>query len=323
MPRKKRYHSTGSMYHVMLRGNNGQDIFVQENDFSKLSLLLQEGTERYNHKIFAFCFMSNHIHLVIKVSSASLSKIIQNVSFRYARYINGKYKRIGHLFQGRFRSILVDDAEYLKELVRYVHLNPVRAKIVSKPEDYYWSGHQAFLESSPFTWISTSETLRRFSTNPKEAHQRYIQFLYRGIDEEAPIDFKKGNQTGLDVLASDTFTQNLLLNDQTEPIFAPTPGEVCDFICITYNIKLLDLSGPSKNHRLSYYRSLIAYLVKQSNIGSFTNLSKILNRKKSALSELAIKIERLISNSSFDYEKIQQLKDELQSTLLKKDSVAS
>jgi len=108
MARRLRYHLPGGTYHVMLRGNDGQDIFFNDRDRSKMCLLIQEGVERFGHRVLAFCFMSNHVHLAIQVGQINLSRIMQNLSFRYTRHINWERKRIGHLFQGRFKSILVD-----------------------------------------------------------------------------------------------------------------------------------------------------------------------------------------------------------------------
>jgi len=144
----------GGTYHVMLRGNDGQAIFFNNEDQCKMCLLIQEGVERFGHSVVAFCFMSNHIHLAIQVNQVDLSRIIQNLSFRYTRYVNLKQKRIGHLFQGRFKSILVDSNRYLKELVRYIHLNPVRAGIVSLPEQYQWSSHNTYLGASDLVWMA-------------------------------------------------------------------------------------------------------------------------------------------------------------------------
>lgn len=145
---------THSTYHVILRGNDGQRIFFLEEDKSKLCLLIQQGVERFGHKIEAFCFMSNHIHLAVRVANISISQIMQHLAFRYTRYINRKYNRIGHLFQGRFKSVLVDDENYLKELVRYIHLNPVRAKLVIAPLQYFWNSHRAYLELDELSWLN-------------------------------------------------------------------------------------------------------------------------------------------------------------------------
>jgi putative transposase len=143
--RKPRIHQRGSFYHVILRGNNGQDVFFSDKDRCRLCLIIQQGIERFGHRIHGFCFMNNHIHLIIQTEIISLSIIMHHLGSSYARYINHTYKRIGHLFQGRYKAILVAANNYLSELIRYVHLNPVRAGIVSLPENYSWSGHLTYL----------------------------------------------------------------------------------------------------------------------------------------------------------------------------------
>jgi len=107
MARKPRVHISGGFYHVMLRGNGGADVFFNEEDRYRFYLLIQEGVERYGHRVHAFCLMSNHVHLVIQVGEISLSRIMQNLSFRYTRWVNGRQKRIGHLFQGRYWSMRI------------------------------------------------------------------------------------------------------------------------------------------------------------------------------------------------------------------------
>ncbi len=136
MARKPRLHIPGGLSHVMLRGNGGQDIFFSDNDRFYFQSLVEEGVKRFEHRIHAYCWMRNHVHLAIQVGEIPLSKIIQNLSFRYTRYINKKKSQIGHLFQGRYKAILIDADSYLLELVRYIHLNPVRAKLVTNPADY-------------------------------------------------------------------------------------------------------------------------------------------------------------------------------------------
>ena len=108
MARQPRLHVAGGVYHVMVRGNGGQDIFFEKGDRSHLYLLLQQGLERYGHRVHGFCCMPNHIHFVIQVQDLPLSQIMQNLSFRYTRWINTQLTRRGHLFQGRYKAILVD-----------------------------------------------------------------------------------------------------------------------------------------------------------------------------------------------------------------------
>lgn len=177
MARRKRFHSPKSTYHVMLRGNDGQNIFFSEDDKFRMCLLLQQGIERFGHNIEAFCFMSNHIHLAISVGDTSISRIIHHLAFRYTRYINRLYNRIGHLFQGRFKSVLVEDETYIKELVRYIHLNPVRAGIVLKPQNYLWSSYSTYLALKELTWLSKERILKKFHDDI----QNFEKFTLKGI----------------------------------------------------------------------------------------------------------------------------------------------
>ena len=163
MARKPRIHLDGALYHVMLRGNGGQSIFLVDDDRDAFEALVAEGVSRFGHRIHAFCWMGNHVHLAIQVADTPLSKIMQNIAFRYTRFINRRAQRIGHLFQGRFKALLVDADSYLLELVRYIHLNPVRAKLVADPADYRWSGHLAYLGKTHKEWLTTDWVLSQFA----------------------------------------------------------------------------------------------------------------------------------------------------------------
>ena len=108
MARKPRLHYTGAVYHVMVRGNGGQNIFADDEDRHRFYLFLQEGVEKFGHRIHAFCFMSNHVHLAIQVGDKPLSRIMQNLCFRYTQWVNSRQKRVGHLFQGTYVYAYLD-----------------------------------------------------------------------------------------------------------------------------------------------------------------------------------------------------------------------
>ncbi len=101
---------------------------------------MAEGVGQFGHQIHGYCWMGNHIHLAVQVVEVPLSRIMQNLAFRYTRWVNKRQGRVGHLFQGRYKAILVEAQSYLLELVRYIHLNPVRARLVEEPAAYRWSG---------------------------------------------------------------------------------------------------------------------------------------------------------------------------------------
>ena len=233
MSRKPRIHRTGAFYHVMLRGNNGQPIFFSDKNRCKFSLLLQEVSERFGLFVHGFCFMSNHVHLVLQVSEGHLSAAIQNLSFRYTRYINFKEKRVGHLFQARFKSILVEDGSHLIELVRYVHLNPVRAEMVLKPEDYRWSGHRALLGKDDYVWFMSNWILSKFNPYENIARECYEKFVnYKSLADVNVEQFKKGSHEGR-FLGTDEFVTNVLAEHQTGSNFSPklTLNELVKLVC--------------------------------------------------------------------------------------------
>jgi len=176
MARRQRFHTPSASYHIMLRGNDGQPIFISEGDRVRMCLLLQQGVERFGHNVEAFCLMTNHIHLAVQVGDISVSRIMHHLAFRYTRYFNRQYKRIGHLFQGRFKSVLVDDATYLKELVRYIHLNPVRANLVKNPLNYSWSSHRAYVGLDRFVWLTTNRVLKKFHCEGKDGVSNFEKY---------------------------------------------------------------------------------------------------------------------------------------------------
>jgi putative transposase len=291
MARRQRIHKAYSTYHVMLRGNNGQKIYVNKNDFSKLSLLIQEGTERYGHDVLAFCFMENHIHLVVRVKDTSLSKIMQNIAFRYARFMNKNYQKIGHLFQGRFKSILVDDTNYLLELVRYVHLNPVRARMVENPEEYFWSGHRSYIGKDGFLWVSKERVLGRFKNKKHSEEIEYEKFIYRGIGQELEIDFNNGNQKGLDVLGTDCFTERLILEKPKIQTYQVCTKDLVEVVCEYFDTTLQEVGSRRRDRKSSRIRGMISYITRESKGCFLSELVELLNRKSHSLSELARVVE--------------------------------
>jgi putative transposase len=278
MARRHRFHSPSSTYHVMLRGNDGQPIFFSSGDRSKMCLLLQQGIERYGHSVEAFCFMSNHIHLAVRVSDISISRIIHHLAFRYTRYINRTYNRIGHLFQGRFKSVLVEDEEYLKELIRYIHLNPVRAGIVSEPQDYLWCSHKAYMGLDDFVWLSKERILKKFHQEREDSIQIYQYFVLKGVGIETELNFKSGSCNGIlgnKEFIEENLTKVTLGKKIKRNIELP---EFIAKVCAMYGLSQQDLCSPGKYPRPSEARALLALLTRQSDTFSLEVLGQYLGR---------------------------------------------
>lgn len=141
MPRKARLLIEGGCYHVTTRGIEKNRTFLEDSDYKRYLRLVQQCKKQFLFKLYGWCLMPNHPHLAI--SSNNLSKIMHIINFSYAQYFNYKYKRVGYVWQNRFKSHVVQKDKYLLNLIAYIEYNPVRAKIVTNPEDYKWSSYRA------------------------------------------------------------------------------------------------------------------------------------------------------------------------------------
>ena len=154
MPRRPRLHVPGAFYHVTLRGNHRQDIFFTSKHREFLNGIVATVIERFAARLHAYCWMSNHIHMLIQVSDVPLGRIILRIASPYARAVQAELSTTGHLFERRYHAVLVDADEYLLGLLRYMHMNPVRAGMVNHPADYPWSSHHVYLGSREESWVT-------------------------------------------------------------------------------------------------------------------------------------------------------------------------
>jgi REP element-mobilizing transposase RayT len=174
MARQLRIEFEDAFYHITSRGNLRDDIFFEDKDRERFLEILSRTKERYGYLLHAYTLMGNHYHLLMETPKANISQIMQNINTSYTVFINRKHRRSGHLFQGRFKGIIVDKDEYLVTLSRYIHLNPVRAGVVERPEDYRWTSYGAFIEKKAMnTLVDTTDTLSRFSKEKGKAIKEY------------------------------------------------------------------------------------------------------------------------------------------------------
>ena len=293
MARKPRLHYPGACYHVILRGNGGQDIFFDKQDRSRFFLLLQEGIGRYKHRIHAYCLMTNHVHLAVQVADVSLSRIIQNVSFRYTRYINRRRNQVGHLFQGRYKALLIDADRYLLQLVRYIHNNPVRAGMVKLPEQYIWSSHSSYLGKVPVSWLTTDWVLSQFAKEKRRAIGKYRDFVLAGKDEVHRKEFHQGNREGR-ILGEDRFAEEAISRASQKFSRKTTLEHVLLKVCEEYDIGLDELSSGSRQKRITEPRSVTALLVREIDHISLMELGLRIERDLSGLSQAASRLDKKI-----------------------------
>jgi len=191
MARPLRINYPGAFYHVTSRGNERKNVFKSKRDREKFFEYLESATQRYDAVIHAFCLMDNHYHLLIETPSGNLPQIMRHLNGAYTTYFNVKRARSGHLFQGRYKAILVEIDEYAKELSRYIHLNPVRAKMVKTPEEYEWSSYRFYIgETKPPKWLYRDFILGYFGNKVSTAQKGYRIFVSLLINEkyDSPLD---------------------------------------------------------------------------------------------------------------------------------------
>jgi putative transposase len=259
MPRRSRFHSPIGVYHIMMRGNEKKDIFIDNEDKNKFLDILSDKKLVSKYKIYAYCLMNNHIHLILKECDEALSMFMKRINVSYAYYFNKKYNRVGHLFQDRFKSECIDSERYLLSAVRYVHNNPVKAKIVDNPGDYPWSSYNRYINTMDNgLLIDRDEILSLFSSNTELAVRRFI-LLSQVDSNDSFIDYSV-NDGKKDLIINNLSTAKNYIEDYLD----------------NHGIRLDKIKNKSNN---SLRNSLIAYIKSNSNllvrdIGNLLNLDR-------------------------------------------------
>ena len=310
MARKPRYHVPGAFYHLMLRGNDGQNIFFYDGDRCRLCLLIQQGMERYGHRIHAFCFMTNHIHLLVQVNQTPLSKIVHNLAFRYSQDFNKRYGKIGHLFQGRYKAILLDEEGYFLKLIRYIHMNPVRANMVKEPSAYHWSSHNAYLGENEIAWLIIEHALKKFDIVRDRARKLYNDYTLKKETQEELAELRSSFKDG-QILGNDEFAASIR-ETCDKPIDSPVPlSAIIEAACIVFSVEMPMIASPSQSRQICLVRGAIVAQALENGM-SITNTAKVLRRDESTVS-------RLCSRFLAKYHLCDDLKN--QARLLKEKSI--
>ena len=181
MPRVPRIKSKSGIYHIVMRGINRQSIFEDEEDCMKFVQTLQKYKEISGYKLFAYCLMGNHLHLLLMEGKEPLEQAMRRICCSYVFWYNRKYGRVGYLFQDRYKSEAVEDDAYFLTVLRYIYQNPVKAGLVTKIQAYKWSNYNEYLEKEKVTDISF--VLGMFSINTEEAVKSFIEYMNKPASE--------------------------------------------------------------------------------------------------------------------------------------------
>ena len=236
MPRKPRLHVPGAFYHVTLRGNHRQDIFFGNDDRVLLNGIVAEVIDRLGARVHAYCWMTNHIHLLVQVGEGPLSRVILRIASRYARTVQQRFHTTGHLFECRYHAVIVDADTYLLTLIRYIHLNPVTASMVAKSDDYPWSSHHAYLGTRTESWVTTDLALLMLHRERDRAINQYQRLMGEAISVDIAMHVDELNPNDMRILGSDAFVasiQGRAWRPKSRKTIEQLVAEACDQFALT------------------------------------------------------------------------------------------
>ena len=279
MPRKPRLHVSGGLYHVILRGNNRQAIFHNHRDFHDFEDLLKQGLRRYVARVHGYCWMTNHIHLAVQVSSYPVGRLIQWSVSQYAKRLNQRLDRCGHVFEKRHRAILVETDAYLLGLLRYIHRNPIEAGMVTRADDYQWCSHRSYLGRTSTSWLTTDWVLSLFASRIDAARTAFDAFVH---DDSIPSDdrFEVGCQSDERVLGGDDFVESI--PQATNPS-QTTLENVVQTICEKHRITVTELADQTRNRKYAKIRAEIAKTATELGVCSLADVARHLKRSDAVL----------------------------------------
>ncbi len=273
MPRKPRIHYEGALYHVIVRGNNRSSIFEKKENKAEYLNIIKRYKKKYNFKLYAYCIMDNHAHLLIEVDKVPLSKIMQGIQQVYTQNYNKDYERTGHVFEQRYKAIICDKDIYLLNLIRYIHMNPVQAGM-AKGLKYKWSSHNKYLKEKS-DLIDYQFPLSLFSNNKKQRKKLYIAFM----TEKEITELENYS------LSKEEIKKHVKDDEEEKTI------QIDLDVIINKTIDYLDLSkemlkSRGRNRKISTARRVIILLARNHTEASSVSISEAIGVTKSLVSKI-------------------------------------
>jgi len=285
MGRPLRLHVPGGFYHVTLRGNHRQPIFFDDADHDRLDTVVAEAIDRMAARVHACCWMPNHLHLLVQISDVPLGGLILRIASQFARAVQARLETTGHLFERRYHAVLVDADDYLLTLIRYIHLNPVRAGLVADPVEYLWSSHCTYLGMRQQPWVTTDFTFALLGRSRDSAVARYRQLMglpepcHWGIGKLAP------HPDHGQILGGDAFVARVLRVGY-QPKSRKSLDDLIRECGDRFQVSPESLKSRSKAQHLATARAWIAHEAVAGRIASICEVARRLGRSEGAIRQL-------------------------------------
>ena len=279
MPRRLRIHLPGAFYHVTLRGNHQQAIFFADADRALLNTIVGRALESFATRLHAYCWMSNHLHLLLQAGETAIAAPMRQIASEFARAMQRKISTTGHFFERRYHATLVDTDSYLLDVLRYIHRNPLEAGIVSDLGAYPWSSHRAYLGQKCEAWVCTNFLLGMFAANRASAVSAYGRFVDCAVE---PDWVRKLENREVDVLGSDQFVARVN-RAQVRGTPRVSLQDLLAEACRRFEIPQERLSSPIRDSYLAKVRAWIGHQARLRHIATLSEVARVLGRTEATL----------------------------------------
>ena len=288
MARKPRIEFEGAFYHVIVRGNQRQRIFRDDQDRSAYLERLEHYRQHCGFVVYAYVLMSNHVHLLLETKRVPLSKIMQALQFTYTQRYNRRHRTVGHLFEGRYKAILCDRNAYLLELVRYIHLNPGRMRTAVDPCKFRWSSHRAYLGEKTELKIETEAVLGQMAKGVTQARRSYMKFIDEGLGGGHEEKYYQAPDQRF--LGDEGFVEKVASRAKVKDVEAKGPKVgfegLLDTVSREYGLTKEALTGNGRQRHWIEGRRFLVYLAREWEKMTTQELGKRLERDPSMISRL-------------------------------------
>jgi len=292
MARQLRLHVPDGFYHVTLRGNHRQPIFFSERDRDLLDAVVAEVTTKLSARVHAYCWMTNHLHMLVQVSDAPLGKIILQIASRYARTVQSSLATTGHFFERRYHCILVDADNYLITLVRYIHMNPVRGGLVTDPTAYRWSSHRVYLGKREQSWVITDFVMKLLAADPVRAFAAYRDLM----SSDDPCRWGEGspatNPVHKQILGDDEFVAKVRGQTAKHRSRVRSLDELVIECGVRFGYSPELLVSHNKTRGLAAARAWISHEAVAARVATICAVARRLDRCESAIRQLMARYPR-------------------------------
>ncbi len=321
MSRPLRIEYSDAWYHIMNRGRRGERIFSKSKDYESFIELLQEAVDLWDVRISAYCLMSNHYHLLIQTPLSNISRCMRHINGVYTQRYNRSHKCDGQLFKGRYKSILVDQDNYLLELVRYIHRNPLRVGMVKNLSQYTWSSHLGYVsKAKKWDWLHKDFILTMLSSNKRKDKQAYLNFMAKDDSEELIELFEKkklpsilGSEDFISWVRERFFSRKRHHQIPDSAQLAPELNDIITAVCRVYGIEDRILLQ-TRRGTLNEPRNVAIYLSRMLRKDGLVMISK--NFNMAGYSSASSAIERVRKKLSTD-KKLRKRIDQSKQNILK------